>query len=498
MVLYAFGVLGFAESPGLHHLADVVTDDFNRSVVLNTIRLALTVTVATFVVGYPMAWVIGVSSGFKRTLLLALVIAPLLTNPVVRTVGWMVILSPRGIVNTTLGTVGIGPLNLFGNITGVTIALVHVFLPFMILPMLNTIESIPQSVRESGVVHGGHPIVVFFRVLFPMSIRGIVAGSTLVFLLTTGSLVTPSLIGAKRVWVLSTLIYQKTGLGDWGEAGALAVWLFAVGLVMVAVFNRLGERVVGARERGKKGPLRKALTSTRVVLARWLRVLPQWKRLGSAIRTVYVTLFVGYMLFPLAMVVKAAFDSSRSLHAGFDGFTLEHFQSAFDSTKWIQSFLISSRMALIAVFLGFLLAIPASYAIVRGTFRGRDALMSFLLSPLAVPRLVLGLGFLLFFNMLDIGPSVLRLALTHVLIVLPFITRTMVTAIYDIDASLEEAARTLGRDTPSGRPEDHAPSDKARHSGSVDFRLPGFIRRVDVDASSRWNPSYPALSSDVQ
>jgi putative spermidine/putrescine transport system permease protein len=441
LVGYSFGFFDQTVETGVSLYREILADGFTRGVILSTVRLAFTVTVVTFLIGYPLAWVIARSKNRTRAFLTAMVIAPLLTNVVVRTMGWVVILAPRGIVNTLLPG---EPIAFLGNMVGVSISLSHVFLPFMVLPLVAVIENIRPELRESAVVHGAHPIVAFWRVLLPLSMPGIVAGCTLVFLLTSGSLVTPSLIGQKRVWVLTTLIYQQVTLGNWGEGGALAMSLFLIAIVVIRLSQRLSDRSTGRRTYRPRGRVREALRSGSVVTSGVFRGLPSFAGFGRAARTTYVVLIIGFIILPLVMVVKTSFDASGRLWAGWGGFTLDHFSTALGDRGWIDAFLLSLRLALSAVTLGLLVGIPAAWAVVRGSFPGRGPLLAFLTSPLAIPHLVLGLGFLLYFRILAFRPSFGRLLLVHLIIVLPFIIRTVVAAIHGMDERLEESARTLG------------------------------------------------------
>jgi putative spermidine/putrescine transport system permease protein len=441
LVGYSFGLFDDKVDAGVGLYQDIFSDSFTRGVIWSSVRLALTVTLVTFVIGYPLAWVIARSGNRTRAVLTALVIAPLLTNVVVRTMGWIVILAPRGIVNEFLPG---EPVPFLGTMLGVTIALSHVFLPFMVLPLVSVIENIKPEVRESAIVSGAHPIVAFGRVLLPLSMPGIVAGATLVFLLTSGSLVTPSLIGQKRVWVLPTLIYQQVTLGNWGEAGALAMSLFVIAVIVIRLSQRLSDRATGRRPYRSPGRMRRAFRSGVAAFSASCRRLPTLADFGRYARAAYVTLIVAFILLPLVMVVKTSFDSSGRLWAGFSGFTLDHFADALGDRGWIDAFVLSVRLALSSVLVGLIIGIPAAWAVVRGSFPGQGPLLAFMTSPLAIPHLILGLGFLLYFRLLEVGPSFRRLLLVHLIIVLPYIIRTLVAAIHGMDERMEEAARTLG------------------------------------------------------
>ena len=444
LIAYSLGLLGDVAA-GVSLYATILGDAFYRGVLYSTLKLGFAVTAITLVLGYPLAWSLARASGRARTLMTAMVVAPLLTNIVVRTLGWLLILGDRGPVNSALGMLFGGfSYRFLGSTTGVLIALVHVFLPFMVLSMVGTLERIPPNTREAAATHGAHPLVTFVRVTLPLSMSGIVAGSTLVFLLSTGALVTPLILGQGRVWVLTTLIFQQVQTVQWGRAGALAMTLFVVALAIIVAAQLFSQRVGGQRARGVRGPVRRAVSGAAADLSALLRPLPTFERAGRTVARVYRVAIFGFLFVPLVMVIKTAFDSSRIAHSGFESFTLEWFAQVLSDDRYISALLLSLRLAALSVTVGLLIAIPAAYGIVRGRFPGRNAVLALLLSPLTVPHMVLAVGFILFFQILGARPSFTRLLVVHLVITLPYIVRVLVTAFESLDATLEEAAQTLG------------------------------------------------------
>jgi putative spermidine/putrescine transport system permease protein len=450
LLAYSVGLLGDDTPLGLSRYAEVLTDGFYLGVLGSTLRLGLLVTAATLALGYPLAWAVAQARGRRRTLLLAVVIAPLLTNILVRTLGWVVILDDNGILNAALRAISGGRVSqrFLGTDVGIVIALTHVFLPFMVLPMLTTLERIAPSLRESAAVYGAHPVVVFWRVILPLSVPGIIAGSTLVFLLATGALLTPLIVGQGRVWVLPTLIYEQIQLVHWGRAAALAVTLFGASLLAILLSQWLGQRLAGSYERGAPGGLARAWARVGgefgVRLSAALRGAPTFARGLRLMGQGFVALVLLYLLFPLGVVVKTAFDASPVIQAGFGGFTLRWFEALFADSRYLDALLLSLRLALLTAVVDLALGIPAAHALVRGSFPGRGPLLAFLLSPLLIPHMVLAIGLVLYFQALGAGPSFVRLLVVHLVIALPYVVRILVTAFQSVDPRLEESAHTLG------------------------------------------------------
>jgi putative spermidine/putrescine transport system permease protein len=440
LLAHSVGLLGTDTPLGLSRYAEVLTDDLYLGVLLGTLRMGLLVTACTLLLGYPLAWAIAQAQGRQRTILLAILIAPLLTNILVRTLAWVVILDDNGLLNAALRALSGGAFSqgFLGTMSGVTIALVQVFLPFMVLPMLNTLERIAPALREAAAVHGAHPLVVFWRVTLPLSVPGILAGSTLVFLLATGALLTPLIVGQGRVWALSTLIYEQIQIVQWGRAAALAMTLFLASLVVILLSHWLGQRLAGGAGAAGLG------SELEVRLAAALRRAPSLDRATRLLGRAFVGLVLAFLVLPPLVVVKTAFDASPTIQAGFSGFTLRWFTELFADGRYLDSLLLSLRLALLTAVVDVALGILAAYALVRGHFPGRGALLAFLLSPLLIPHMVLAIGLVLYFQAVQAGPSFGRLLLVHLVVALPYVVRILVTALQTMDARLEESAATLG------------------------------------------------------
>ena len=181
----------------LANFAKFFQHELYRWTLLKTLGNAFCTTLLAFLLGYPVAYVIARGRPWVRRLLVIAVISPLLVGIVIRSYGWMVLLGRQGVVNQWLLATGLlsQPLRLLGTDTGVIISLLHVFYPFMVLPLAGVLQKIERPLEEAAMVLGANRLQVFYRVILPLSIPGIAAGSLMVFLLTAGSFVTPRLIG---------------------------------------------------------------------------------------------------------------------------------------------------------------------------------------------------------------------------------------------------------------------------------------------------------------
>jgi putative spermidine/putrescine transport system permease protein len=223
-----------------------VTDPFYLEMLLRTCWLGLLVTFSSLAIGYPVAYYLARTASRWRSLALFLVISPLLVSAIVRNIGWFPLLSQSGLVNWALLKLGVlgSPLPLVNNFTGVVIGLVHALLPFMILTLATVIERVEGDLEEAAANLGAGPLEVFWRVLFPLSLPGVVAGSLLVFTMAISAYTTPAILGGNRVLVMATYIAQqfRTVL-DYPAGGTAAALLlvFAALLAMLALRLRTAE-----------------------------------------------------------------------------------------------------------------------------------------------------------------------------------------------------------------------------------------------------------------
>ncbi|EJZ21926.1 ABC transporter permease, partial [Rhizobium sp. Pop5] len=204
---------------------------------------------ATCLIGLPYAMLAAAASGWRRQLLLAAVLLPLWTSLLVRTAAWYVLLQDKGLINSLLVSLGLlnAPLPLLFNRTGVVIAMTHVLLPFMVLPIYSVLIAIPRNLMPAAASLGARPIRAFLHILLPLALRGIASGGLLVFMAALGYYITPALIGGPKDQMISSVIaFYATGSANWGMAGALGMVLLAVTIVLYGIYGRLSMKTTGA------------------------------------------------------------------------------------------------------------------------------------------------------------------------------------------------------------------------------------------------------------
>jgi len=209
-----------------------------------TMVMSLTITISCIALGYPIAWLLANLPASKANLLMILVLLPFWTSLLVRTSAWKVLLQNQGVINELLVWIGIvnddGRLALINNATGTVIAMTHILLPFMILPLYSVMKTIPPSYLRAAKSLGATNFTAFRRVYFPQSVPGIGAGSILVFILSIGYYITPEIVGGTSgVFISNRIAYHISTSLNWGLAAALGSILLAIVLIFYWMYDRI-------------------------------------------------------------------------------------------------------------------------------------------------------------------------------------------------------------------------------------------------------------------
>ena len=217
-------------------------------VLLRTLAISASVTLLCLLLGFPVAMLLTQVKERTADWLMVLVLLPFWTSLLVRTASWVVVLQKEGMVNSLLLRLGLiaEPLTLIYNRTGVLVAMTHVLLPFMILPLYTVLKGIPpQYMRAAGSL-GAPPRTAFLRVYLPLAAPGVAAGSLMVFILALGYYITPALVGGGSDQMLSYFVATyTTDTGNWGLAAALGLLMLGTTLLLYAAAHRLsGGRVM--------------------------------------------------------------------------------------------------------------------------------------------------------------------------------------------------------------------------------------------------------------
>ena len=221
------------------------SDPFSYSVLWDTLLLGVKATLLCLVFGYPIAWIVVRASPRWQSVLLMVVTLPILTSVVVRTFAWIVILGRQGVLNKLAMGLGLidSPMQLLFSETGVILVLAQVQLPLMVLPIVTVMGRIDRNLENASRALGAGEWRTLFRVTLPLSLPGIIAGSTLTYAACVTAFVTQTLIGGARLVYMPLYIYQQAvGANNWPVAAAVSViFMFAV-LAVIFALNALGRR----------------------------------------------------------------------------------------------------------------------------------------------------------------------------------------------------------------------------------------------------------------
>jgi putative spermidine/putrescine transport system permease protein len=227
----------------LSNYVTVLQDEYYLSTFLRTLRLALLTTVITVLTGVPEAYILSNMRKPWRSIFLLMIIGPLLVSVVVRTFGWSMLLGKNGFVNSALALLGLDPLQLLYTETAIVIGLVHIMLPFMVIPVWTVLQKLDPTLEAAALTLGASRFTALRRIVFPQAALGILSGSLIVFALSASSFAIPGLLGGRRLKMAATLVYDEFLIElNWPLGATIAIIVLLANLVIMLAYNRLVEQ----------------------------------------------------------------------------------------------------------------------------------------------------------------------------------------------------------------------------------------------------------------
>lgn len=236
---------GVGEGFTLSHYADLATDSYFHTIFGRTLVLSFWVTLGCLLIGVPEAWVLSRLSPRWRAVSMVIVLGPLLISVIVRTLGWAILLGSEGVINRSLMALGWidAPIRMMYTFSAMTVALVHVLVPFMVLAVWASLQRLDPATLQAAASLGAPPTTVFRRVVLPQVVPGMLSGVLIVFAMAASAFATPAIIGGRRLKVVPTTIYDEfLGNLNWPLGAALAAVLLVIVLVVTLGTNRWVER----------------------------------------------------------------------------------------------------------------------------------------------------------------------------------------------------------------------------------------------------------------
>lgn len=224
---------------------EVIGDPYFQKIFARTFGLSLLVTVICILIGVPEAYVLSRLSSKWRSIFLLIVLGPLLISVVVRTLGWALFFGGNGVLTMISQALGFGdePVSLMFTFTGMTIALVHVLVPFMVISVWASLQKIDPQSEDAGLSLGASKMTVLRRITLPQAMPGILSGSIIVFALTASAFATPAIIGGRRLKVVATAAYDEyLSTLNWPLGAAIAIILLLANILIIVSYNKVIER----------------------------------------------------------------------------------------------------------------------------------------------------------------------------------------------------------------------------------------------------------------
>jgi len=439
----------------LAHFRRIGVDPVLLPILMRTLWIAFVVTVLCAVLGYPVAYLMVRVSPGVRAIIMLMVILPMWTSLLVRTYAWMAILGRRGVVNSTLQTLGLtdAPMTLLYTRFAVYVGMTHVMLPFMILPLYAVLRRIDFRLVAAATSLGASRTAAFFLVFFPLSLPGVLAGSILVFILSIGFFVTPAILGGLSETTFVMLIERQVNqFFNWPLAAAMSVVLVLATLALVLVYNRVladssggialvGRMIVWASQAGSALG---RLLGRRDVAARVSDARHRRPRLELGVPAVAGGLVLAFILAPIFVVIPLAFSSAPFLTFPPPGYSLRWFETYFSRADWINPTLVSFQIGALTMVFATVMGTLAAIGVVQGRFAGRRIVTALILAPLMLPTIVLAVSLYYLFARYGIVGTRLALVLAHTAIALPFVFVVVSAALQRLDPALAQAAAVMG------------------------------------------------------
>jgi ABC-type spermidine/putrescine transport system permease subunit I len=235
-------MLGYSIEGGTFEwYAKALGEGLYLQVFVNTFEIAFWVTLICLVLGYPLGFLLATTTPGWATIGFIFVLLPLWTSVLVRTYAWMVLLGRNGVFNRAMLEAGLiaDPIPMLNNFSGVLIGMVHVLLPYMVLPIYGAVRRVDPSLVSAAEGLGASNARIFRRIYLPLTLPGIFAGAVIVFVLSLGFYITPALLGGGRVMMLAVMIEQQVHQTlNWPFAAALSASLLVVTLAIYAAAQR--------------------------------------------------------------------------------------------------------------------------------------------------------------------------------------------------------------------------------------------------------------------
>ena len=418
------------ETGGLDNFAWFFDSGTNVTILIRTLKTAFLVTALCLLVGYPYAYVMTIVGRRVRMVLLAALVIAEFSSLLVRSYAWVILLQANGPVNDVLAAFGLGRVELTGTTAGVVIAMAQIFAPLMILPLYANMLGIDRRLLGAAQSLGASPFSAFRRVYFPLSLPGILAGSLLVFVLTLGFFITPTLVGSPQNALVSQLVVtQVDQLLAFGRAGAMSVILLAITLLLVAIVAFGSRRRLDLASGHGGGGLAEDVG---------------WRRPGRMLLAAVAAFGAAWLVLPGLIVIPISFAGEASLAFPPESWSTRWYSNFFTDPAWTDATLTTFKVGVLTTVVATAVGTATAFGVVRGRFPGKAVVSALILSPMIVPLVVTAIAIYSVFLTWHVVGTTFGLVAAHTVLALPFVVVTVGASLRSFDVRLEDAAASLG------------------------------------------------------
>ncbi|MBQ0826540.1 ABC transporter permease subunit [Streptomyces tagetis] len=415
---------------GLGNYIGLFTDGYTLRVLGRTLLVALIVAVAGLLVAYPYAYAMTLAGPVGRALLVTVVLVPFWTSMLARNYAWLVLLQDGGLIQRFSRTVGLGDEPLFGTTAGVALSMTQVLLPFLVLPLYSSMQQIDRRLLDAGQSLGASRLRSFRKIYLPLSMPGVMAGTSLVFVLALGFYVTPALLGSPQNAMIAQIINVRArDRLDFGGAGAMGIFVLVVTLLVMGLAQRIAKGRTLSSVPGVAAPARPAGPGGGGS-GPWLRLY---------------TVLVGFLLTaPTLVVIPMSLSAGTTFRFPPEEWSTRWYDNLAHSPAWTESIGNSLQVALVSALAATVLGTAAAMGLQRLGPRSRGVLFGLLLSPLIVPNILVALVIFAAFLRLGLNGTLGGIMLAHTALALPYVVIAVFARLQGMDPRLATAASGLG------------------------------------------------------
>jgi len=435
--VFSFLMLSFGDSlsaPSFVHYQKIITTPIYRQIIFNTFNIALLVTIFSVIFGYPIVYLLANVSKRMRKFLFILVLLPFWTSALVRTTAWIVILQRKGILNEMLLFTGIfnEPISFIYNFSGVLIGMTHVLMPFVIFPLYAAYKNIDYSLIEAAESLGSKSYQTVKRLIIPLTMPGVIAGSIIVFMSAIGYYITPALMGGPQQTMIAMLIENNINRTlNWELAAALSSVLLFSTLILFIIFQKYFGFDSLLSSNSQKGSS---------------QFYKRKEKFSPSKITMY---FLGglvcvFLIAPIVIVFPMSLSASPFLEFPPQEYSLRWYESFFSDNRWLRGLWNSLIAAAVTIAISLPIGTLAAVGVNEMKRKTRLWLETLFILPMVIPVIIFAISLFYFIAPLRLNNSAVTLGIAHSVLAMPFVFLTVSASLKNFNKNLELAAYSLG------------------------------------------------------